>query len=112
MELYIRSQDRKVLKEQKFLKIEEVENRTYKYGDIGKSNEYAIKDDNVLLGIYATEKRALEVLDEIQKILMPPMLINNSEGFITGKDDSIHIINPSYNKIEQPSTCVYEMPKE
>lgn len=56
MELWIRSQDRKVLKEQKFLQIEEVENRTYKYGDIGKANEYAIKDDNVLLGIYATEE--------------------------------------------------------
>lgn len=107
MDLYIRSQDRKKLFKYDSLSI---------YCDCEEMPSlanYEICDSfEGHVAVYKSEKRALEVLDEIQKILMPPMLINSSEGFITGKDDSMHIINPSYNKIEQPSSYVYEMPKE
>ena len=107
MELYIRSQDKSKLMKMGDLYVDF-------NGDVDpKKTPYRVVIDKfVCLGVYKDEKRALEVLDEIQKILMPPMLINNIEGFITGKDDSMHIINPSYNEIEQPATYVYEMPKE
>lgn len=107
MDLYIRSQDREKLFKFDGLII------YCTCEEMPSTASYEICDSfEGSIAKYKTKERALEVLDEIQKILMPPMLINNSEGFITGKDDSMHIINPSYNKIEQLSTCVYEMPKE
>ena len=87
MDLWIRSQDGNNLIKINYLVIEETENRTYKYGDIGKPKEFAIKG-NITLGIYSTKERALEVLDDIQWEL-------------------------SKRGLGQPNyTGIYEMPKE
>ena len=100
MELWIRSQDKKVL---------------VKINNIWVNENSVIYTDSypdMWLGAYKSEKRALEVLDEIQNILQPTMIIQKTEGVIATTDNTIHIINPSYGEIKQLSTIVYEMPKE
>lgn len=77
---------------------------------------YAMKEEHsTLLGKYSTEKRALEVLDEIQKLLMPKIIVTddkqqmiNSNGVIY----SIDIIKNINTDIQELSTYVYQMPKE
>jgi hypothetical protein len=85
MELWVRSQDRLKLVKADYISIDEVMNTTYKYGDIGKPSEYAIRSISTL-GFYKTKERALKVLDEIHNLLI-----------ITEKGQSI---------------LIYEMPKE
>lgn len=97
MKLWIRSQNKSLLKQVSDLKVKEVENRTYKYGDIGKSNEFAIVSNDIILGCYETKERALEVLDEIQKKIN---LINLGRDF---NSPMIDLNNLTY---------IYEMPKE
>lgn len=102
MELWIRSQDRDYLIKVKSLVIEE-----------SKNNIYRIFGDGRYLGIYESKERALEVLDEIQKLIKPTIKINYEY------DDSQPIIDGEWlkslkaeNKIEELSCYVYEMPKE
>ena len=102
MELWIRSQDKENLIKVIDIKIKEMENRTYKYGDIGKSNEFAIVSNNIILGYYETKERAFEVLDEIQNILRPRIMMKYNDDFTMSVSD----IEP------QPAIYVYEMPKE
>lgn len=89
-----------------WLKMEEVENRTYKYGDIGKPHEFAIVSNNIILGYYKTKERALEVLDEIQRILKPAPFISPPL-----KSSDLLILNETVN-FQELSTYVYEMPEE
>mgnify|MGYP007056170928 CR=1 FL=1 len=63
MELYIRSQNKKLLCKFDSLFIEE---ESYK-----RKGRYRIMANNGWLGEYNTLERALEVLDEIQNILLP-----------------------------------------
>lgn len=69
MELWIRSQDKEVLLNIKGIQYQNyklVENETVEANIlIGLYNYY----DNEILGEYETKERALEVLDEIQKLL-------------------------------------------
>ena len=114
MELWIRSQDKKTL-----VKVDKIS--IYPCDDgwlIGKDiyNSY---------GIYKTEERALEVLDEIQgklqnKFLCKPTCImsrkdiNKEEEILNWKYDENFIFQPHTIDIE-PINCdvvVYEMPKE
>ena len=81
MELWIRSQNKTILSKVQNIIIRENQNEN-------NETNYAIAD-LYTMGIYQTKERALEVLDEIQKILCPPDVIN-----ISGV------------------TCVYEMPEE
>ena len=93
MELWIRSQDREGL-----IKV----NDSICIIDYGDEYFRQISIDNLQIGVYRTKERALEVLDEIQKILCPPM------NFIVGCN-----ILKEEPKIEQISdVIVYEMPKE
>lgn len=103
MELWIRSQDKTTL-----IKSYEIYIAEY---DI---NSYVIraKRTSHILGTYKTIERALEVLDEIQNLLKPPIIIQKTEGVIATTDNTMHIINPTYGEIKQLSTIVYEMPKE
>ena len=109
MDLWIRSQDKRMLTKVDYLYLE------VNYGrEILGGNHYMI---NQSLGIYESKERALEVLNEIQNILNPKYMIrmdgnlNNVEKFlnidgayIKSQDNAdIKIINNSY---------VYEMPKE
>ena len=70
-------------------------------------------DDYFPLGEYDTEERALEVLDEIQRLIKPTFKINYEF------DDSQPIIDGKWlkslkaeSKIQELSCYVYEMPKE
>lgn len=99
MELWIRSQDKETL-----VKINNI-----------WANENVIYTDSysdMWLGAYKSKKRALEVLDEIQNLFKPPMIIQKTEGVIATTDNTMHIINPTYGEIKELSTIVYEMPKE
>lgn len=121
MELYIRSQDKLRL-----FKVSQLEVREDYYSE--SEIKYAIASINVQntygynilnLGSYKTKERALEVLDEIQKILQPKSLIKEYEveetraGYLPGFGGEITISavpgNIQYNEI---STYVYEMPEE
>ena len=84
MKLYIRSQDR-----QHLMAIDNINIYTI---ELGKAKIYT--DMGIDLGFYKTEKRALEVLDEIQKILM-----NNT-------------LESSIAKCYKLDNYVYEMPEE
>jgi len=109
MELWIRSQDK-----EKLLKVDEIH--------LGLNKEYVDSDiwvNNWIVGEYETKERALEVLDEIQKILLPKGIIKFNtllsqedmqnvknqfkEGFIVG--------DKRLEKIEMFDTYVYEMPE-
>ena len=92
MELWIRSQDRTELVQVKNINIED-------FDDIGKS--FNIYGKGHFLGTYKTGKRALEVLDEIQKYLTPTIQMLD----VTLKDKQVVQVNSI-------STFVYEMPKE
>lgn len=88
MNLWIRSQDKMELRPNPKLAIEVIQGRYY------VTDRYEFDKSNIL-GIYETEKRALEVLDEIQSA-------------IEHKGDC-------YYKKEEDALCniygVYEMPK-
>lgn len=84
--MWIRTQDRNTLIDCKMIEVEK--NTVYTNGEITQR-----------LGIYPTEARALEVLDEIQKavlgnIIMP---LNN---YVAYQSVPVHI------------SMIYEMPKE
>lgn len=105
MELWIRSQDRTAL-----IKIDEL--------NIGKSGSFwVIKDKNPknILGSYDSFDRALEVLDEIQNILKPKIVIkfDNKPKYL--EDGTINDVLTPREEIDyskQLSTYVYEMPEK
>lgn len=99
MELWIRTQDKECL-----MKVDRI--------DISDNNIIMANGFEIWLGAYKSKERALEVLDEIQNIFKPPLIIQKTEGFITTADRSMHIINPTYGDIKEMSIAVYEMPKE
>lgn len=86
MELWIRSQDELLLTKIDYIIV----------------NGLDIFNQNQLIGTYQTYERALEVLDEIQKLLKPKIMMKYNDD-----------CTMSVSEIElQPSTYVYEMPKE
>ena len=106
MELWIRSQDK-----EKLLKVDEMH--------LGLNKQYVESNiwvNNFIVGEYTTKERALEVLDEIQKIWCPPTNFivsqhidfdNNGEGLI-----GCNVLKEE-PKIERISdVIVYQMPKE
>ena len=83
MDLWIRSQDRECL-----MKV----NRVDKYGLSIVTFDNECRE--IYLGKYATEERALEVLDKIQKMI--------KSGFI---------VNALGDYVSQTNTTIYEMPE-
>lgn len=105
MELWIRSQDRHNL-----LKIDRLDVDDYTI----QANFKAVSDDGfdyITIGRYKTNKRALEVLDEIQNLLMPQVISKRIDNSVEIANLN-HVVNPTYETIQQLNTCVYEMPKE
>ena len=101
MELWIRSQDREIL-----VKVSQI------YIDDYNGTEIRSKD--FILGQYKTKERALEVLDEIQRILKPVVFMS---GEINTNDNTWlenGIIMQKYKDttpdIKMLDTNVYEMP--
>ena len=116
MDLWIRSQDKEHL-----LKVNDIQVKTNvdKYCVITKFIEFENGTQMwVNLGIYKSEERALEVIDEIQNILFPkdiykivtdpvdPKLIKaflNNQPLLTTNGASV---------VQSLNNYVYEMPKE
>ena len=109
MELWIRSQDKKsLIKVNKVCFERNIDDEPTIYG-------YENYENYERLGIYKTKERALEVLDEIEKILIPKMIIKNEGTEMYGLDGHIYktnILSSAKTDIQELSTYVYEMPKE
>ena len=106
MELYIRSQDRLILEKYETLQLCQNPDGTWFF------------NSGLVLGKYKTKERALEVLDEIQKILMPMI---SYKPITKVKMDSVKDLSLPYvetiqvggnEEIHELSTYVYEMPQE
>ena len=118
MELWIRSQNKKMLTKLDYCYLEPVHKR-----EILGGNHYLI---NQSLGIYPTEKRALEVLDEIQKKLNCNKYLLHAHPLISRTDlEDAKIYFEQLNKIDliaddgcfkiEPvgnQILIYEMPKK
>ena len=83
MELWIRSQDKKIL-----LKVETIE----------VINNWFYLNDKYDIGFYKTNERALKVLNEIHQRLIDLQALEIASNY--------------YSTAERPLECVYEMPKE
>lgn len=85
MELWIRSQDRRILQ-----KVDNI------FLDANYENKRisTYDGDNIELGTYETKERALEILDEIQN------KVNHINKFL--------LVNEDY----ECDDCIYEMPEE
>ena len=99
MELWIRSQDKKLLYKPSNLEIYDGGNKS--------NNHFFIKDCGDYLGEYETEERALEVLDEIQNIIIGRFAVNLDFKGAFSKNFTQEEAELTLKKI-----AVYEMPKE
>ena len=105
MELWIRTQRKERLC------------RTYNFviREANKQGYYAIAENRnkntIEYGIYKTKERALEVLDEIQKIFKPQLIIKDSGKIVGSFEDAIIRESATY-EFKELSTYVYEMPEE
>ena len=89
MELWIRSQDKKTLRLVEMLDIFEISDE--------EGTDFVIEECGTDIGNYKSEKRALEVLDEIEDLIMGKTLEKHINKFDTYNSEKIK---------------VYEMPKE
>lgn len=109
MELWIRSQDKRILQ-----KVDNIFlNANYENKRIYTIDINSIETE---LGEYKTKERSLEVLDEIQNILRPKYILDSSSIKECGNSWVENgVIMQEYNAnatIQELSTYVYEMPKE
>ena len=117
MEFWIRSQDK-----EKLLKANDIgiSNNTINEGGSIKFKGYKIVgyfDKNTeyeILGTYKTKKRAIEVLDEIQNILKPKMIVNTYKVEQAKLCDGTQFIQPMLDdiQVQNATTYVYEMPEK
>lgn len=96
MELWIRSQDKKSL-----VKVNSI--LVSANFDMANMETYGYRvflNDDIYIGVYRTEERCIEILDEIQKIINGEITMSKSvESQIVGYEKNI-VLN------------VYEMPEE
>lgn len=109
MELWIRSQDRENLK-----KINTGFYLKQDLSDYAKGEVIFIVSGGDKLGEYETKERALEVLDEIQKLLEPKIIykIDSEKPQQYFKDGNIFVNYDTKTEIQELNRIVYEMPKE
>lgn len=101
MDLWIRSKSKKTL-----VKINAISLSSC-------SEDYVIESDSdYVLGKYPKE-RALEILDEIQKLLLPKVKVNTYE-IEHSNMNMMYFVEHAISdfNISQSSTYVYEMPEE
>ena len=111
MDLWIRSQDREILVKCNCIDIMWVEGIPNIFVN-GKFPDYIVAN-------YTTKERALEVIDEIQKLLTPQVCalakkIVNNEYNDYNKLTNVYAIMDGTGTINvsEISTVIYEMPKE
>lgn len=108
MELWIRSQKNEKLRQGLF-KVNEIE-----LGDYDDDMNCLVANNLYCIGVYKSKERALEVLDEIQNILKPQLLVRRND------DNDKELLGALQKGVTQKldmefkelSTYVYEMPKE
>ena len=102
MELWVRSQDKRILQ-----KVDNI------FLDANYENKRisTYDGDNVELGAYKTKERAIEVLNEIQNILKPQLIIKDSGEIIGSFEDTIVRKGATY-ELKELSTYVYQMPED
>ena len=110
MELWIRSQDRGSIVKVDNLYVS-VGNYICYYVEKGKEIPNTYYRPSGELGRYKTKERALEVLDEIQNILKPKLIIKNSGKIIGSFEDTLVREGATY-KLKELSTYVYQMPEK
>ena len=107
MELWIRSQDK--------TKLVKVDNIVYMDSseDYEKEVHSLWNDCKGILGTYETKERALEVLDEIQNILKPKMIVNTYKVEQAKLCDGTQFIQPMLDdiQVQNATTYVYKMPE-
>lgn len=101
MELWVRSQDKRILQ-----KVDNI----FLDADYGNKRISTYDEYNTELGTYKTKERALEVLDEIQNILKPQLIIKDSGKIIGSFEDTIIREGATY-ELKELSTFVYQMPE-
>lgn len=105
MNLWVRSQDKNILmKVNRVCFQRNIEDEPTIYG-------YENYENYERLGIYKTKERALEVLDEIQSLLLPKLILNSYDNITQEFSENITIM-PISTDIKQFNSYVYEMPKE
>lgn len=110
MDLWIRSQNRKMMERAVAVKIAH-------YKENGKTTNSIVINNDYIFGEYKTKQRALEVLDEITNLIKPKYLIRmDNHGPV---NDFLNNENNSYVSAEGVGmvsninqTLYYEMPKE
>lgn len=113
MELWVRSQDKiNLVKINRQVSLK-YNNRKMIIADYVGDNGYG--EYYEYLGTYKSEKRALQILDEIQNTLKPMLIFENctitKEQLDKARETGAIMINSS-SRVEQLSTYVYEMPEE
>ena len=113
MELWIRSQDKMNLVKVRQISVNYQDNKqiiaNYMPELYENSGEYY-----EILGTYKTKERAIEVLNEIQNILKPKMIVNTYKVEQAKLCDGTQFIQPMLDdiQVQNATTYVYEMPKD
>lgn len=102
MELWIRSQDKECL-----LKVDRVD-----YDLSNGEHRIVVNGFSVCLGKYETKERALEVMDAIQDILKPQIVLTKLGDIVAETCDGTFFSKPNEYDIKEIPTYVYNMPKE
>ena len=111
MELWIRSQDKMNLVKIRQISLNYQNNKQViaNYEPEQYENSSCFYE---LLGTYKTKERAIEVLDEIQNILKPKMIVNTYKVEQAKLCDGTQFIKPMLDdiQVQNATTYVYEMP--
>lgn len=115
MELWIRSQDKTRL-----VKVNNVQYTYYRKGDLysdvrGKHYIGTYYDNFEILGEYATKERAIEVLDEIEKLIKPITIFQNCQvdkSTIEKINEIGYCMVNNDARVEQISQVFYQMPED
>lgn len=106
MDLWVRSQDKRLLQKVNNIFLEaNYENKRISTYD----------GDNVELGEYETKERALEVLDEIEKLIKPITIFQNCQvdkSTIEKIKEIGYCMVNNDARVEQISQAFYQMPEE
>lgn len=100
----MRSQDRETLRLAEMLDIYELED--------DEEKRFVIEESGVDIGCYKSKERTLEVLDEIQNILKPQMILSKVGKPIAETCDGLVYREPDEYDFKELSTYVYQMPEE
>ena len=108
MELWIRSQDKRIL--------QKVDNVFLNANYDNKRISTYDGDSNTTLGEYKTKERALEVLDEIEKLIKPITIFQNCQVDKSTiekiKEIGYCMVNDDDVRVEQISQAFYQMPEK